>query len=193
MAAEIASATPLLAAMPNVLWRMSAIAGCASAPMPIEVIVTPIWTAEMYSLTFPSWCSASAAPFAPSSRSSSSRARLERTSAYSAITKKAFSAISSAAMISLSPFTRSLRPSARPRAGSALRRAGASVSRAAHQGHATSGKFFVVGHRACRPLKGSKGQRRKPAGGSAFRQGDRCARRAGSRRRSRRPRSACSA
>ena len=57
--------------------------------MPMEVMVTPIWTAEMYSLMFPSWSSASAAPRAPSSRISSSRALRERTSAYSAITKNA--------------------------------------------------------------------------------------------------------
>ena len=42
--------------------------------MPIEVIVTPIWTAEMYSLMLPSCPRASAAPRAPSSRITSSRA-----------------------------------------------------------------------------------------------------------------------
>ena len=77
-----------------------------SAPMPIEVIVTPICTAEMYSLTFASCSSASAAPLAPSSRISSRRARRERTSAYSAITKNALIAISSAARMSFRPFTR---------------------------------------------------------------------------------------
>ena len=44
--------------------------------MPIEVIVTPIWTAEMYSLMSCSCSSASAAPRSPCSRIASRRVRL---------------------------------------------------------------------------------------------------------------------
>ena len=73
--------------------------------MPIEVIVTPICTAEMYSLMFSSWLSASAAPRAPSSAITSRRARRERTRAYSAMTKKALIATSTAARISATTFT----------------------------------------------------------------------------------------
>src|SRR5216683_2746275 len=74
----------------------------------------------MYSLMFASWLSASAAPLAPSSRRTSSCARRERTSAYSAITKNALIATRSAAMMSLSPFTRDRRfpaPLGRPPRG----------------------------------------------------------------------------
>src|SRR4029077_19028927 len=54
---------------------------------------------------FASCASASAAPLAPSSRITSRRARRERTSAYSAITKNALIAISSAVRVSVRPFT----------------------------------------------------------------------------------------
>jgi len=70
----------------------------------------PIWTAEMYSLMFASCVSARRAPLTPSSRISSRRARRERTSAYSAITKNALMATRTAAMISFSAFTRGQAP-----------------------------------------------------------------------------------
>ena len=65
----------------------------------------PIWTAEMYSLIDPSCSSARREPLSPSSRITSRRARRERTSAYSAITKKALTATSTAARISSRTFT----------------------------------------------------------------------------------------
>ncbi len=49
------TATSWLGVLPNAPLRMSASAGVASAPIAIEVIVTPIWTAEMYSLMRSSW------------------------------------------------------------------------------------------------------------------------------------------
>ncbi len=112
MIAAMATAAPLLAP-PSGPLRMSASAGSASAPMPIEVMVTPIWTAEMYSLMFPSCSSASPAPRSPSSRISSRRARRERTRAYSAMTKNALIAIRTAARVSLRPFTPGRRSPAR--------------------------------------------------------------------------------
>ncbi len=105
------TAASWLGVLPKAPLRMSASAGVASAPIAIEVIVTPIWTAEMYSLMRSSWLSASAAPREPSSRMSSKRARLERTSAYSAATKKPLIAIRTTASMSLSPFTPDRRPS----------------------------------------------------------------------------------
>ena len=104
--AVMTTATPWESVLPSALCSRSASAGAPSAPMPIEVIVTPICTADMYSLMFASWPSASPAPRCPSSRITSSRARRERTSAYSAITKNAFSAISTAVKRSFRPLTR---------------------------------------------------------------------------------------
>src|ERR1700730_7265676 len=101
----MATATPWPRALPRAPFRIAASAGSPRAPMPIEVSVTPICTEEMYSLMFPSCSSARFAPFWPSSRISSSRARRERTSAYSAITKNALIAISTAVRMSLRPFT----------------------------------------------------------------------------------------
>jgi hypothetical protein len=102
---EMAIAASWLGVPPRAPLRMSARAGVASAPIAIEVIVTPIWTAEMYSLMRSSWCRAKAAPREPSSFISSRRARLDRTSAYSAATKKPLIATKTRAMMSFSPFT----------------------------------------------------------------------------------------
>src|ERR1700722_9241888 len=107
----MATATSWLGVLPKAPLRMSASAGVASAPMAMEVIVTPICPAEMYSLMRSSWLRASAAPREPSSRITSRRARLERTSAYSAATKNALIAIKTTASMSLSPFTPDRRPS----------------------------------------------------------------------------------
>ncbi len=68
--------------------------GSPIAPMPIEASVMPTWQAAMYSSIRPIWRVASLAPRTPSLDIASSRSSRERTSAYSAATKKAFSAIS---------------------------------------------------------------------------------------------------
>ena len=73
-----------LSVSPSSAFEDDASAGAPSAPMPIEVIVTPICTAEMYSLMFASCCSASAAPrrprraSLPAARGASARARTRR-------------------------------------------------------------------------------------------------------------------
>ena len=99
-------------------------------------------------------------PSAPSSRITSRRARRERTSAYSAITKNALTAISTAVRISFRPFTRDRRSPTRARATSRCpdrcrsahaRPVGATLLR---------GRFFVVVHRAGRRVNGSKGDGR---------------------------------
>src|ERR1700730_8395710 len=68
-------------------------------------------------LMFASWSSATPAPLAPSSRINSSRARRERTSAYSATTKNALIAIRTAVRMSLRPFTPGRRSPTRHHAG----------------------------------------------------------------------------
>jgi hypothetical protein len=69
-------------------------------------MVTPICTAEMYSLMLASWLRANPAPRWPSSRITSRRARRARISAYSAITKNALTAIRTAVKRSFRPLTR---------------------------------------------------------------------------------------
>src|SRR5450759_556853 len=112
-ATAIATATPCPRVLPRVPLRTEASAGSPSAPMPIEVSVTPICTAEMYSLMFPSCSSASPAPFMRCSRMISRRALRERTSAYSAITKNALIATRTAVKMSFRPFTPARRPATR--------------------------------------------------------------------------------
>ena len=134
--------------------------------MPIEAIVTPICTAEMYSLTFPSCSSASRAPRRPPRQHLPGGARRERTSAYSAITKNALTATSSAVRMSLSPFTGvsdATVAAGRDAAGPSPATAPVATRRA----DATSRRIFFVVHRSRRPRNGSKPSgRRRLAGGS---------------------------
>src|SRR6201992_3321204 len=73
----------------------SARAGWPRKPMPSEAIVMPIWLVATNSSTRSSCSSARVDPRTPSSRSCSSRARRERTTANSAATKKLLTAINS--------------------------------------------------------------------------------------------------
>jgi hypothetical protein len=75
-------------------WISSATAGSPRKPMPIEATVIPTWHADSASEMSSSWRTTLAAALSPSAASCSIRARLTRTSANSAATKKPFSAIS---------------------------------------------------------------------------------------------------
>src|SRR3954466_7288282 len=75
---------------------MWAIVGSPGAPMPSEAAVMPTWIVETDSLMSSIWWTASAAPLRPCAASCSSFALRARTSAYSAMTKNAFSASRSA-------------------------------------------------------------------------------------------------
>src|ERR671922_344571 len=95
-AIAIATATPWLKTLPSGSSRSEAIAGSPMKPMPREAIVMPSWHADRYSSMRSISCSASAAPFWPSSRICSTRLPRARTSANSAATKKPFRATSTA-------------------------------------------------------------------------------------------------
>src|SRR3954451_23562448 len=91
-ASAVAAAWP--STSPNGSSSSFAIAGSPTAAMPIDASVMPTWLVAMYSSMRSICCSASAAPFAPSLVSDWMRSTRERTSAYSAATKKAFMSIS---------------------------------------------------------------------------------------------------
>ena len=84
----------------------SAIAGSPRKPMPSEASVMPNWQAERYSLRSSSCLMTTAARRSPAEAISSSLARLARTSANSAATKKPLAKISTMTALSRSAVKR---------------------------------------------------------------------------------------